>query len=181
MKDLPEHPIRAGSESEDLTDASDIWLGVAEAMAQLPPKGIAAFEADYQQEAHLDTYAEFTLACDEAFATELPPGKLSSPMGLRGAAGRLSKRLAELAKRYFDDFVERVDGFSEKTGFNPKVKTMWRNAVVQESTRQLWREIEEVWKTWLDHIRKMSDGTVFGVRILPIDDPEYQIFIAHVV
>lgn len=144
----------------------------------LPPSLIAGFHADLLADVYHDSYAEMAKAADEIFTLELPPGKPCSHMGIRAAALRLSRGLAELTVKYFRRFVTGVEErIAEDSDL--AVSAIWRQAVLEEWTNKLWLDIDEVWVTWLNHIRKTTEGTVFGVRPYPKWDPEFEILEAH--
>jgi hypothetical protein len=144
----------------------------------LTASGIADFRVESVRDAYHEAFAEFAQACDEVLTNELPRRKPRSHLGIRAAALRLSKRLADLAETYFGKFATGIDERVDKDS-DPDSTGIWRNAVIQEWTKTLWRDIDEVWTTWLNHIRTMTEGTVFGARPYPIGDPELEILKAH--
>jgi hypothetical protein len=145
-------------------------------------EGMTSFGREFTEEAYLSARAEFASDCDVAFNAELPLGKVISHPAIQGAFVNLSKALTQLAEAYFDRYADAIADLAKQdvaNGTDAAMMAKWEQAVIQESSFHLWRDIIEVWDLWLAHVRDMTGGTVFGARPLPKADPEFLILTAH--
>jgi hypothetical protein len=174
----PEIPMATETADGPLT----MEFVMTRALSRLPRAKLAAFNAQVTEEVYLDAHAAFACACDDAFSAELPPDKYHSLPGVRATVVRLSGRLADLTKKYFADFADRIARLPLVTTLGVRDLAMaskWHQAVIQESTRKMWRDVCTAWSDWLAQVRSTTGGAAFGARVRIVNDPETLILQTH--
>jgi len=181
MSDLPMLPndgARTGAGAKSL-DGLVAWTNSM--LMGLSADGLAGLSRRQNGEALIEARTRLFADADDALNEELPVGKSVSLAGYQAVVVRLSKRLADMAEAYFENFNSHLvqDIPSTIAGADPPMTEKWLGSVIQTSTGGLWRDVDAIFANWLDQIRARTKGAAYGARPRSMDDPEYLTIQSH--
>jgi hypothetical protein len=178
LPSLPNDRAKTGAGAKSM-DSLVTWTNSL--LINLSACGLTGLSREDNREALIEARIRLFADADDAWNEELPAGKSVGIPGYQAAVVRLSKRLADMAEAYFENFIGQLAQNVPSTiaGADQSMTEKWLLSVVQISTDGLWRDVNTVFANWLDQIRARTNGAVCDARPRSIDDPEYLILQSH--